>query len=519
MNGKKSGAAIKRIVANQTVSYFVRAAIIIALLWTVAKAAPYLPSAVFPLIFAFYAILSMIGALYFTVRNRIHKQHKLAATGKLSRLNRKWKWMMGGLLVASLASAFLFVLDSPKWDDAEWLLIVVAVPLYYIAYQLIQRLCKKEYAPKFYKAYTMRWSFWVVGILLCGIYAIVSVHSHVEDLGGLAEALQHAPRPYEHAFSATLSEVGKLSSFADGVASYVISRVIEEYFLVGLVWQFTIFASVIFGVLNQLRFCLLDWPEIKSEFQILPTEDEPDSSGPILKAYLAVLAVVLGVATTFFLCVEFEMAKLRATEEYTAIDKAIDEYARRLSFEFDGAVVEAMERDEKSKEYEREKGDLLTQRTQELTPLINGYYDRCMGNIDSYLDWYYGPFGGIARQFKSWRRDDAEKTFRERIAEGVDATEIEESYLSYREQLIDLREENPEVLSKEEVSILLSLGPVGLADAENLDLWTVLDDSTVDGVLLYSEEELSRKDMKAKIAELIESARKHTLSLISGHAA
>ena len=142
-----------------------------------------------------------------------------------------------------------------------------------------------------------------------------------------------------------------------------------------------------------------------------------------------------------------------------------------------------------------------------------------MGNIDSYLDWYNGLFGIIAKQFKSWWRDDAEKTFRERIAAGVDATEIEESYNSYREQLIDLREENSDVLSTEEVSILLSLGPTGLADAENLDLWAVLDDSTVDGVLLCSEEELSEEDMKAKIAELIENARERTLSLINGHSA
>lgn len=519
MNSSEIRAAIKRFASSQVVSYFVRAAIVVALLWIVAKVAPYLPSAVFPLVFSAYAVFSMIGALYFTVRNRIHKQHKLAATGNLSRLNRKWKWMMGGLLIASLASAFLFVLDSPKWDDAEWLLIVVAVPLYYIAYQLIQRLCKKEYAPKFYKAYTMRWSFWVVGILLCGAYAVVSAQSHAEVFGSLTEALQHAPRPYEHAFSATLSEVDKLSSFADGVASYAISQVTEDYFLIGLVWQFVIFASVIFGVLNQLRFCLLDWQEIKSEFQILPTEEEPESSGPILKAYIVVLVVVLGVAAALFLCTEFEMAKFRATEEYTAIDEAVDGYTDYLSFQFDGVVEEAVDRDKKSKEYEQEKSDLLDRRAEELTPLANEYYDRCMGNIDSYLDWYNGLFGIIAKQFKSWWRDDAEKTFRERIAAGVDATEIEESYNSYREQLIDLREENSDVLSTEEVSILLSLGPTGLADAENLDLWAVLDDSTVDGVLLCSEEELSEEDMKAKIAELIENARERTLSLINGHSA
>lgn len=493
--------------------YFIKAVALVLCLMVVAKVAPFLPSVLFPLVFAVYAVLSTIGALYFTVINRLYKQYKLTEEGDLSRLNRKWKWMMAGLLAASLASAFLFVLGSPKWDNYEWLLVWIAIPLYYVVYRAVGCRLEREYAPRFHKAYTMRWSFWIVGIVLCIAYAALSVQLMPVEYAGLSEAFQSTYMPYEHSMSAVMREADKLSSLADGITWYAISQVSMKFFLFAFVCKFVVFASVIFGVLNQLRLCFLNFQEIKSEFQILPAHGEAKSSGPLLRIYIVILVSVLAVATLLFLCVEFEAAKAQATNEYTAVDVFVDEQTENVIFFVEGKLEEAKELVGSKEDYDRQKQELIDQRNEELRPLIEEYYDQCVDNIGSYLDWYGSPFGAIAKHFKSLMRDDAVKTFKERVTDGSSAAEIEDRYNEYRNAVVALDNEMLAATLGDE-----AFEPIEASSRKSIDLWAILENpeslAVIDDYLLNTEEGTDEKRLEEKIKELIEMARETTLSFL-----
>ncbi len=503
-----------KILSTQEVMYFVKAIVLMACLTLVAKIAPHLPSVIIPLVLLAYAALSTAGALYFTVVNRLHKQKKLAKEGKISRLNRKWLWMMVGFLILSVASAFLFLLNAPTWDGLEWILVWVAVPLYFVAFKVAAHFLRREYAPKYYKAQAMRCSFWVVGVLLCLVYAFASIQLHqVAEYAGLEEAFRSIALPYQDAPSALMHEAEKVSSFTDGLATYAVSQVSNSFFLLGVACQFVVFASVIFCVLNQLRFCFLNWTEIRSELQILPADDDNEAKSPILKRYVIAISVVALTVLLLFLAFEFEVAKAQAVDDYTAIDEYIEAQKENVIHILGDGFEKGKEYVENRENYESLKEDLVEQRDEGIRPLIDEYYNRCLGNIGSYLDWYYSPFGAFARQFKGMMRDDAVKTFKERVTDGSSAAEIEDKYNEYRNAMVALDNEMLAATLGDEASELIVA-----SSRKSINLWVILENSegpaVIDGYLLNTEEDMDREHLEEKIKELIEMARESTLSFL-----
>lgn len=503
-----------KLFENQTVAYFVKAILLVVCLMLVSWVAPHMPSVLLPLFFIAYTAISTIGALYYTVINRLHRQKKLADAGNLSKLNRKWVWRMVGILVVAIISGFFFVLESPKWDGYEWLLIWIAIPLYFGVFRFLQHQLKKEYAPKFYKAHAMRWSFWIVGVILCAAYAIITSlltsQNHYETLAAAFDAVQE---PYQHAPSVLMGEIEGVSSLADGLTAYGIGQFSDDLIIVGIIFKAITYASVFFGLVSQFGFCLLDLTEIKSEFQILPSYDEDDSSGPVLPRYLIAGATVVIVTYVAFLCTEFEFAKVRATGEYTFITEWVDENKGVLIDLADGAYADMKDWHMQKEASIQAVETVLVERNDQLTPLINEYYDQCLSNIDPYLDWYYGPAGTVAKLMKPFGNPMAgmaKDAFLEQIKAGVDDGSIMESYAEYQEKLRALQEESSAILTVAEVGALF-----GGSDDDTLNLWAPLEDpSNVNDVLLNTEEGVSREDMQDKVGELIEWAREDSLSKI-----
>lgn len=261
--------------SSQTRSYFSRAAAFLAALGITAWLAAYLPSLALAVLMVGYAVFSTIGALHFTVIKRLHKQYKLEEEGNLSRLNRKWVLTLAVLFILSLVSAFVFVLESPKWDALEWVFTICGVPLYFLVFIFTQRHLKKEYAPKFDRAKAMRVSFWVVGVILCLGYAVVSLFVAAPESNiTLQSTLEATPNSFAYSPSALMSDTGKLSSFVDALVAFGMTKASGLSIAVAFICRFVIYAAVFFGLVNLFNFCLLSNDEIRAEFQPLMIDRE-----------------------------------------------------------------------------------------------------------------------------------------------------------------------------------------------------------------------------------------------------
>lgn len=263
---------------RDAVPYFIKAFLLAAFLTLVGKYAVFMPTFAFPFVLFLYAIVATIGALYYVVIRRVHKQDMFNDGGDLSKLNRKWKIWLFGLFCFALFSAVAFVLGAPRWDDLVWVLIWFAVPLYYVVFLIADRYAKKQFRFPYHKAKAMKWSCGIALVVLCLAYALLSVQASVDGQFLALDALRHPYRPFEGSPSALLSEVDKLSALMNNLTNYGLSQIAATSFFAAFIVKFVLAVSVFLGVVSQFGFCVLSWGEVKSEFQLLPSREGDDAA-------------------------------------------------------------------------------------------------------------------------------------------------------------------------------------------------------------------------------------------------
>lgn len=520
---------IKELANNVTTgglkAYLVKALALIVCLWIVSRLAPMLPAPILPVVFMAYAVLATLGALYFTTIKRVHREYQLNKEGKLSQINRKWSFKLAVFFVISLISAFLFVLESPRWDALEWALTFLAVPLYFIAYKATEYGLRKEFDKKFLKARAMKASFWLMGIVLCLVYGILATALTTIDAESLQEAFDQTPRLFENSPSAFMGEADLISSFTQGVTGYLVTQVAAQYYLVGLVYHFAVYALVFFGLVNQFGFCLLNRQEVKGEFQLLPANYESREDQPILVRYIAILLGIALAGTGVFLFLDFKTVEARATGETTKIEALIDGCTRDLLYRFDDSYDKNKQFEELKSRYDEGVDGIVNERNAELEPLLNEYYDRCRTNVDAYLDWYYGFDGQSMHAFKwipgNFIVDRVKSRFLEEMNSGNNEAYVQEVFAGFQDQLDDKRykyAEDANAIDSNDARAIVASQKANEESLNKLVLWVPLageDASALVKDILLNGSDLSREQLKESITELIDQARSDALSSLS----
>ncbi len=508
---RKAAASDSEGLAQQAERYFPRAVALVATLALFGNIAPTLPPTIIPIFLVAFSLVSTAGAMHHTIAHRIHRQFKYEEGGSLSHVNRRWTLRMLLFLIVFLASGLLFLLEAPEWDFYEWAMTWAAIPLYFGIYAAVQHRLKKEYRPRFRKSHAIRWSFWIVGVLLCLVYAGVSQSFIAQHYDTLAEAFAQAPNPFERSPSALMDEAGWLTSFTDGIASFGLSQVDELSFVIGFACHFVVYAVVFFGLVNQFSFCLLSFDEIKSELRLLPAYEDQATSNesemPIRAWYVFLISTVSLATIAGFLIANSKIEALQATQEHTQLMAFIDDQKQLLVDVADGAYAEYKEQKTLWEEYQQQVASVERERNEALEPLLTDYYARCRENIGSYLEWYGGATGWLARflkPFGSPLAGDAEKTFRERIAQGANGNEIESLYREYQDQLAELETEYRSQTTEAPPSNQTTYD----VNVYTLDLWQSLSKKgTINDVLLGN---LTAEELEQKIRDLIDQAQQAT---------
>lgn len=520
----KQASILSSLIDGGLWAYLLKAFAVVVCLLLVSFAAPFLPPFIVPVILIAYALLSTLGALYFTTIKRLHREYELAKEGKLSRINRKWTARMGVFFAISLVSGFAFLLEAPRWDVLEWVLTFLAVPIYFVAYKATEYGLRREFDRRFLKARAMKASFWVMGVLLCLIYAMLATNFSAADASGLREAFEQTTKPFADSPSALMYEADLVSHFSQGVTSYVVTQASAEFFIVGIVYHFIVYAFVFFGMVNQFGFCLLNAREVRSEFQLLPANHEDRENQPILKRYIVVIACVAVVASALFLYLDFRVAQARSTGEPTRIEAFIDSCTKDILYRLDNAYQTDQAINELNTQYAESREELDLWRTAELDPLVEDYYNQCLENVDDYLDWYEGIEGQALRGLK-WMpgnivMDRVKDRFISEITAGVDDRELLDTYAAFQESLQRLKSDyasDMNAINANDPRAQMASSAVS-DDAHMLDLWAPLSgDSRADVVkdVLLNGEDWDREEFKEHLIQLIDQARDDTLSSIT----
>lgn len=503
-----SAASLQTVSKNESRSrelgaYFVRACLLVVIVYLLSLALPKMPSSVVALFWVAFTIVSMLGILYQASIAKANKQQKYVSGGMRARVNNG----RVGRLVLSFAASAVFMasllLEAPKWDVVEWTFIAAAVVVYPLVEFILRRRAPYEFEPIFQTAGILFWTCIIVGSLLCAGYAAFSLLS-----GGASgmpaditvlDALAKTPQPLENASSALIQEAGIGSWLIDSIVNYGLTQLSQFPRPVCIFIRVALCAGAFFGVTNLLGVCSLSARDLRKAF--IPTDaiKSDDSNAPIKKPYVVLTVVLSLMLAGVFLFCDAKMDAARKSETGTALQSIARQLAGKSFYFIDGKYYDQVKIDDLAKSINQARGDFLSA-SLGLEQSIDSVYDSCEGNIDSFLDWYFSiATNGAVRQ--GIPKDGVEQTLKDKFEATIAPDEDE----SITQKVKDYRQAAHNLQARIEA---------GYSDAEidgerykDLPEWFLESKEFTDAADL----ELYRQQAKAALEALDESGASNAL--------
>lgn len=506
--------------------YCVKAFVLVAFLAFARDCSPVLPAWILPVIFLVYAVPATIGAMYDIVTNRLHKQDLYNEHGKLSHYNRRWFIWFGGFFVLYLVSALLFVLQAPSWDGKEWLLVWASPIVFYIAFLIIQHICKKEYDAKYYKARAIRWSIIAAALVLTILYVLISLQPPTGLQIDLHQIIKDRYLPYANSPAPFLAELDKLTTYAGCLTEYGISIISGTSYVVFIIVNVVLSFSVFAGVVSQLGACLLNREEVDSEFRLLPARYGEREAIQI--KYFVILTALWIILAGLFVYANHIAGEIRSTDQYTATDQWINdssEWAILVAEQNIETVKEDIELVDEANSFNElfvaKRDNFINEQLPKTIEEVNHYYDACVYSVDGYVDWYNSIPASASRFIPIVGENMVKDEFDKQIIDTASKEDIDSQYDIYLRGLEDLYDE---YWNAKEISVLPHQAAVPSAievvERANIpsqpNLWIAWDSE--EGKKIIQEVLLGKgadsEDTKSRILSYIEDQRKRTIRLV-----
>ncbi|WP_251179280.1 hypothetical protein [Adlercreutzia agrestimuris] len=468
-------------ISKQCAQYFLKAGILVAVLWVIAHIAPLLPPIALGIIWAALTFAAVYGYAYCGI---VGKQFKRSSVhndgGWLARFDEH-RFLL--ILISSVFAAFFMaslIFQAASWGWEKWLLVVCAIPINYGASYLLRPLIKKEYTSSLAHVRNLQISSIVTAVLLLVGYVILLAIEPVPAFESASEAFLSVPQPFQDSPSILLTEAGKFMAFVQGMVVYALAKAAEVsfvwYALIGLL----VAGSAYIGFASLLSMCLIDFAELKRV--IYPLEKQHDETEAIAtsgkvqasqyasdertmrksssaqtpkKRYVAYVCMVPLVLAVAYPVVDAFSERVVQTEEYSAVDAFVRDQIGVAAYVLDGKYYDQAAVDELIQTADIQARELSTNAQETLVPLINESFDQRIANVDAYLDWYYSlpaDYERLTQFFTGTIEDGMKNQLEARINEGVDDAGLSEQVENYLSQAQELREQLKEELAEYELS-------------------------------------------------------------------
>ena len=310
-----------------------KAILLVAFVYLISLALPAMSSPAVVLFWVTFTLVSMLGILYQASIDKANKQQKFVSGGIAARINNGRfiriivSFALSALLMASL------LLESPKWDAAEWAFIITAAVLYPFVKFIVGKLTKREYETIFKAAAEIRWTSVTIAVLLCTGYAVYSWLNLNIGLNAnsttVLEAFIATPRLFANAPSALMQEAGIGMWITDSVVNYGFTQLSQMPWPVCIAFHVGLCAGAFFGMANLLGVCSLSWGELRKAF--IPTDAIKNNNAqtPTRRRYIICVAFLSAILVIGFSWADDKTAQAMQTEGGTMLQSL----ARQLAGE------------------------------------------------------------------------------------------------------------------------------------------------------------------------------------------
>lgn len=446
---------MRRRMARRWSEYLVKVIALIALFVLIALLAPTMPPLCLAILWAALSIAAAIGVAYHYVINKARNRAGLEDGGMIARFNSGRVFTLTVAFVVSALCVGGLILELPKWEFPEWIMLVAAVPLYFVIFRLMGKALKREYKPLLRLSRTVVASSAVLCAVLLLAFAAIWPAMPMTHYESMTDAFLHAKQPFANSPSALLADLGFLTALVDGLTEFAMSRVVDGSLAGYVVWRIVLCASTAAGVSTLIGTCSLELRELKFVFQPLEAADNPSANYKPLKRYIAIacaLPVILVVCTAM---VNAKATEVAETEGYTMVRAAIRERVGITVCVIDGKQYDYDKVQGLYEKVAKQSDELAAEREAALTPLINEAYDKRLENVDAYLDWYYSlpaNYERLLQIFAGTIEDGMKEQFAAKINDGVDETALAETMSYYWDRSLKLKADIAEELAGYELT-------------------------------------------------------------------
>lgn len=381
-----------KLPARQLGMYFTKAVLLVALVYLLSLALPAMPSLVVALFWIVFTIMSMFGVLYQASIDKANRQQKFVTGGIAAQVNNgRFIRLIASFALSAWLTASL-LLESPKWDIAEWALIITAVLFYPLVKIIVRKRTIREYEQVFETAGALFWTSIITSILLCAGYAVCSAFSfgiaQPQTSSTVFDALVATPQPFKNAPSALLQEAGTGIWISDSIIHYGITQLSQAPWPACVATRVALCASAFFGMANLLGVCSLSHGELRKVF--IPTDaiKNNNTQTPLKKRYIILTAFLSTTLAIGFLWADGKTYQAMQTEGGTALQSLARQLAGQSIYIIDGKYYDQAKIDDLALSLTTDQARFYDMAFT-LRDSAEDVYATLDGNVNSFLDWYF----------------------------------------------------------------------------------------------------------------------------------
>lgn len=331
--------------------------------------------------------------------------HKITRLARFSNQGLLFRVLSGRTLKLTfwicwaLLSSFFMLVQFHTYDELQWKVFFLTVPVFGGVYALSRRFLAKELKPYLIVCTALEWSRIVTPLLMVLVYTAVSLRfSAVPEYVSILDAIDaRKSEVADMTGSSLVLQFSQSLAVYDGIKAYALSRFGEQE-AIGYAIVSSLGALIVFYNACAMLSCLL----IPSEeylrlFTPLSTNDRPE---PISGQRIALISALTTFVTFFIYLPIFSYIEMAVQADGVNRFRQVTESFITLNLErIDNAYFRSGTLDRLNKAKAR-----AIQQLREFDDSIGGLdrltdaaFARMEGNVDGYLDWYYSLEGEYGR--------------------------------------------------------------------------------------------------------------------------
>lgn len=266
------------IEATPCRAYFIKAIALLGVLALIGYLTPQVPGIIAALFWVLITAFSAIGFAYFAIVRKTEKQiAKFREGGRLATFNEGRKvCFFVAFAVSGIFSASL-LLNVAKWEPVYWILIFIAIPLYYLVSKKVKHKVEIEYKPLFRQAGITKLTFWIVVVFLCAIALLITLFFPFPSYESTLDALTATKAPFSNSPSSLIADMGYFTTTSEIMITYGIPKTLEAAFgqfpfVVVTAGTLLVYLSIFIGFVSLLNVCYLSAFELQRVFTPLLSE-------------------------------------------------------------------------------------------------------------------------------------------------------------------------------------------------------------------------------------------------------